>query len=50
VLQVKMTLLMPLWTRDNVAKIISQTESSLDQWINNSSTSLTGTKPIPALQ
>ncbi|PWC40158.1 hypothetical protein [Azospirillum sp. TSO22-1] len=50
VLQVKLTLLMPLWTRANVAKIIGQTSSSLDNWLNDNSSSLKGTKPIPALQ
>lgn len=50
VLKVKLTLLMPLWTRDNVAKIIGQTNKSLDDWLKNNSTSLEGTNPIPALQ
>ncbi len=50
VLQVKLTLVMPLWTKENVQKIIGQTSSSLDDWLNNNSSSTEGTSPIPALQ
>lgn len=49
VMKVKLTLKMPLWTYANVAKLIAQTDASLDDWLNNNSTSLEGTKPIPAL-
>lgn len=50
VLQIKVTLVMSLWTEENVRKIIGQTSSSLDNWLNSNSTSTAGTKPIPALQ
>lgn len=49
VVQVKLTLVMSLWTRDNVAKIIGQTSASLDDWLNANSTSTSGTSSIPAL-
>lgn len=50
VLQLKVTLVMPLWTEETVRKIIGKTSSSLDDWLKNNSSSLEGTKPIPALQ
>lgn len=50
VLKVKLTLILPLWTEENVAKIIGQTSQSLDDWVLDTSTSLAGTSPIPALE
>jgi len=49
VVQVKLTLLMPLWTEENVGKIIGQTNASLDDWLKANSTATAGTTPIPAL-
>lgn len=49
VLQVKLTLKMPLWIKENVQKIIGQTDGNLDDWLNNNQSSLKGTQPIPAL-
>lgn len=49
VTQIKVTLLMELWTEAAVQKIIGKTDSSLDDWLNKNSTSTEGTKPIPAL-
>lgn len=48
-LQVKLTLAMPLWIEDTVRKIIGKTESSLDDWLKQNQSSLEGTKSIPAL-
>jgi hypothetical protein len=49
VVQVKVTLVSALWTRENVAKIIGQTSASLDDWLKSYSTATTGTSSIPAL-
>lgn len=50
VLQIKLTLKMALWNERNVGKIIGQTSESLDDWLEQNTTSLAGTEPIPALQ
>lgn len=50
VLKIKLSLVMPLWTRETVSMIIGQTTQSLADWINGNSTQVKpGTQPIPAL-
>jgi hypothetical protein len=42
VLKIKMSLVMPLWTRQTVSMIIGETHKSLDEWINSMSTDVKG--------